>query len=374
MGEQSGDKTEEPTPHKLREARKKGQVAKSKELTTALVFIVSYIVLKNTAPAIWQNIIEYGSFMFGLIENSKNVTEISFVLGLIQMGMFTFFRAVLPVFIATFVIAVVVEALQTQFVFSGEAIQPKLEKLNPLEGFKRMFSLKGLVQMLLSLIKIVIIFYIVWTVIRERLGEILGAMTMPLWSVMGLVGGMVFEIAMRVALFYIIIALLDYLYQKHEFHKSMMMTKQEVKEEYKRLEGDPIIKQRQRQAQREAAQRRMMGGVPKADVVVTNPVHIAVALQYNAVKMKAPVLVAKGQRLIAQEIKRIAEEHTIPVVENVKLAREIFKTTEAGQEIPVELYRAVAEVLAFVYKLGRNKRGPNKRQVPVVPRVQRKRR
>jgi flagellar biosynthetic protein FlhB len=369
LGEQSGDKTEEPTPHKLREARKKGQVAKSHELTTAAVFVVSYLVLKNTAEGIWNTIVEYGSYVFGLIENSSNVSDVSFVLGLVQLGMITFFKAVLPVFIATFVVAVVIEALQTQFNFSGEAIQPKLEKLNPLEGIKRMFSLKGLVQMILSLIKIVIIFWIVWSVIKDQLPAILSAMSLPLWGVMGLAGGLVFTIAMRVAIFYILIAVLDYLYQRNQFRKSMMMTKQEVKEEYKRLEGDPIIKQRQRQAQREAAQRRMMGGVPKADVVVTNPVHLAVALQYNAAEMKAPLVLAKGQRLLAQEIKQVAEEHNVPVVENEWLAREIFKTTDIGQEIPIDLYRAVAEVLAFVYKLGRNKAQLKKQRVPARPRI-----
>lgn len=369
MGEQSGDKTEEPTPHKLREARKKGQIAKSKEITTALVFLVSYVVLKNTAVSMWQHMVDYGSYIFGLIENSSQVVEVGFDLGLIQMGMMTFFRSVLPVFIATFVIAVVVEAFQTQFNVSTEQLTPKLEKLNPLEGLKRMFSIKGLVQMILSLAKIVVIFWIIWSVIQGQLPAILSAMSLPLWGVMGLTGDLVFTIAMRVAIFYVLIAIFDYFYQKQQFKKSMMMTKQEVKEEYKRLEGDPIIKQRQRQAQREAAQKRMMGGVPKADVVVTNPVHLAVALQYNAVEMKAPVLLAKGQRLVAQEIKDIAEAHNIPVVENEPLAQQLFKTTEVGQEIPADMYRAVAEVLAFVYKLGRNKRGPGKKKVPARPRV-----
>ncbi|MFC1517318.1 flagellar biosynthesis protein FlhB [Candidatus Margulisiibacteriota bacterium] len=371
MGEDAGDKTEEPTPHKLREARKKGQVAKSKEITTAIVVLVSYVVFRNTAAAIWQRIVGFGSSVFSLVEVSKSVNDISFVVGLIQMGIITLLLSVGPIFMATFIVAIIVEALQTQFVFAIESMTPKLDKLNPMQGLKRMFSLKGVVQMILSLFKIITIFWITWSVIREALPSIITAMTLPLWGVMNMTGGIVFKIAMRVALFYIIIAILDYLYQKHEFHKSMMMTKREVKEEYKRLEGDPIIKQRQRQAQREMAQKRMMGSVPKADVVVTNPVHLAVAVQYEANKASAPVVCAKGQRLVAQQIKKIAEENNIPIVENVKLAQELYKTTEVGQKIPMEMYRAVAEVLAFVYKLGRNKQKLARQRVPATQRVKR---
>ncbi|MBU0579851.1 MAG: flagellar biosynthesis protein FlhB [Candidatus Margulisbacteria bacterium] len=371
MAEQSGDKTEEPTPHKLREARKKGQVAKSKEITTAVVVLVSYVVFRNTAEMIWQRIVGFGAFIFSLVETSQSVNDISFVVSLIHMGIITLMLSVGPIFIATFVAAVLVEAIQTQFVFAVEALTPKLEKLNPIEGFKRMFSLKGVVQMILSLFKIIIIFWITWSVIRGEFPSIITSLSLPLWGVMSMTAGIVFKIAMRVALFYIIIAILDYLYQKHEFHKSMMMTKQEVKEEYKRLEGDPLIKQRQRQAQREMAQKRMMGSVPKADVVVTNPVHIAVALQYDASKMTAPILLAKGKRLIAQEIKKIAEENNIAVVENEKLAQDLFKTTEVGKKIPADLYRAVAEILAFVYKLGRNKYKLMKQRVPAPAQVKR---
>jgi flagellar biosynthetic protein FlhB len=183
-------------------------------------------------------------------------------------------------------------------------------------------------------------------------------MAMPHWSLMILAAQLVFDIAMKVGMFYILIAAFDYFWQKHSFKKSMMMTKQEVKEEYKRLEGDPTIKQRQRQVQREMAQKRQMGQVPKADVVVTNPIHIAVAIGYDPKIMKSPQVLAKGKRLIAATIKRLAEEHNVPIVENIELAHNLYNTTEPGNAIPPNLYRAVAEVLAFVYRLGRNRDKP----------------
>ena len=215
-------------------------------------------------------------------------------------------------------------------------------------------------MVLINLAKILVVAFITWLTIKQSIPMIINTITMDPWQIMLYVASIVVKIATRVSLFYIFIAILDYFYQRYDYHKNMKMTKQEVKEEYKRLEGDPIVKQRQRQAQREAAQRRMMGGVPQADVVVTNPIHIACALKYDPVSMKAPVLLAKGRRLIAQEIKSIAEQHQIPVVENVPLARNIFESTEVNEQIPFELYQAVAEVLAFVYKL-KKKRSQNNR-------------
>ncbi len=366
MGEQSGDKTEEPTPHKLEEARKKGQIAKSKELTTAVLVLLTYKVFAGVAEKMWNQLVEYSQFMFRMVENAKTMLDIGYYSALMGYTINILLTTLMPIFLVTFLVAILVEVAQTQFVFSFETLTPKLDKLNPMNGLKRIFSMKGFIQIIITLLKIIIVAWIAWSVIKENLEMIVMALNMAPWNFMFFVGDLVMKIAMKVAGFYIAIALIDYLYQKYDFKKSMMMTKQEVKEEYKRLEGDPLVKQAQRQKQREASQRRQKGAVPKADVVVTNPVHLACALKYDADSDKAPVLLAKGERLNAQEIKRIAEDNFIPIVENEALARSIYKSTEPGEAVPPELYRAVAEVLAFVYKLGRNKQKNKNR--PVVNR------
>jgi flagellar biosynthetic protein FlhB len=311
----------------------------------------------------WLQIVNFAQTMFRHTQNIATQLDIGYFSQLLSYAIDSLLKAIMPLLLTTFLAAIIVEALQTQFVFSLETINPKLEKLNPMNGLKRIFSMKGFVQILITLFKILIVVWIVWSVVRKNVPLIVSALQMTPWTLMFFVGSLVMAIAMKVGAFYLGIALLDYIYQKHEFHKSMMMTKQEVKEEYKRLEGDPLIKQQQRQKQREAAQRRQKGAVPGADVVVTNPVHIACAIRYNPEQEKAPILLAKGKRINAEEIKRIAEENFVPIVENEDLARQIYDVAEAGEAIPPELYKPVAEVLAFVYKLGRNKDKNKYRQV-----------
>jgi flagellar biosynthetic protein FlhB len=266
--------------------------------------------------------------------------------------------AVGPIFLVTFVVAIVVEVAQTGgLLFTMTPLEPNLSKLNPLEGFKKIFfSLKGLVELAKSLIKIFIVLWIIYIAIKNDLWVIVSTCNLDLWSTMKLTANIVYKVAMRVGMFYFVVALFDYMYQRFEFLKGLRMSKQEIKEEYKRLEGDPQIKQRIRTAQREMAQRRMMGAVPGADVVVTNPVHLAVALKYDVKVMKAPEVIAKGMRLIAERIKAIAEENRVPIVENQALAQSLYRTTQINQEIPLELYKAVAELLAFVYNLEKKRK------------------
>ena len=360
MGEQSGDKSEEPTPHKLREARKKGQISKSKEVTTAALVLLTYQVFRIFAKTMWTRIVSFAQFMLNMIPNMNKELAQADAVSIIYTAITYLITTILPLLIFVFALAIIMELFQTRFLLSTESIKPKLEKISPLKGLKRMFSMKGLIMVIINLAKILVVAYITWSTIKQAIPMIISTMTMEHWSIMMFVGSLVVKIATRVSLFYIFIAIIDLFYQKHDFHKNMKMTKQEVKEEYKRLEGDPIIKQRQRQAQREAAQRRMMGGVPQADVVVTNPIHIACALKYDPTTMKTPLLVAKGKRIVAQDIKDIAEEHNIPIVENVSLARSLFDSTDVNEKVPFELYKAVAEVLAFVYKL-KSKRKTNNR-------------
>ncbi len=354
MAEQQGEKSEEPTPHRLREARERGQVAKSREITTAFLLLLSYFVFRYTGEMIWRELTAMVQMIFEQIPSAKDF-GLPFVAYIMLIGLRGLALATVPIFAITFLAAFIAEALQTGFVFSVDPLSPKLERLSPLEGFKRIFSLQGLVELIKSFIKIFIVFYIAWVAIKDDLPYLIVIMDGQPWDAVALGASIAYKIAIRVGIFYVGIAILDYLYRRWEYMRNLKMTRQEIKEEYKRLEGDPLIKQRMRDLQRQVAYQRMMSSVPQADVVVTNPTHIAVALKYKAGIMKAPVLLAKGERIIAEEIRKIAEEHEVPVVENEPLARSIYRTTKVGTEIPPELYQAVAEALAFVYKLKRQR-------------------
>jgi len=355
MAEEGGEKSEEPTPHRLREAREKGQVAKSREITTAVLLLLSYYLFRYTGEFMWRELVGMSQGLFNQIPSFANEFSLALVGGALLLAGRGFLFAVGPIFGITFIAAFIAEALQTGFVLSADPLTPRLERVNPMEGFKRMFSLQGFVELIKSILKIIIVFYITWIAIRDDLPFVIVLMDGSPWDALVLGGSIAYKVATRVGLFYVAVAILDYLYRRWEYMRNLKMTRQEIKEEYKRLEGDPLVKQRMRDLQRQVAYQRMMAAVPQADVVVTNPTHLAVALKYAQEKMKAPKVLAKGERLHAEEIRRVAEEHDVPIVENEPLARTIYRTTNVGSEIPRELYQAVAEVLAFVYKLRRER-------------------
>jgi len=230
-------------------------------------------------------------------------------------------------------------------------MKPKLDKFNPLNGFKRIFSKDSLFELLKSFLKIGLIIYIAYTSIRGEADNLFILYEIPLVQAVLLVGNVILDAGLKISIAYLVIGIADYIYQKHKFNEDMKMTKQEVKDEYKNTEGNPEIKGRQRQRMREVSQRRMMQDVPKADVVITNPTHYAVAIQYDAEKAKAPVVLAKGEDYLAQKIKEVAKENHVEIVENKPLARMLYANVDIGQEIPPELYQAVAEVLAMVYNM-----------------------
>ncbi len=364
---EGGEKSEEPTPHRLREAREKGQIAKSREITVAFVLLLSYFLFRYLGEFMWQNLTDSARAILQLIPEATNfnLPLAGYILLLALRGLAL---VVLPIFGIAFLSTFIAEALQTGFLFSFDPLTPRLERISPIEGFKKMFSLQGLVELVKSLIKIVIVFYIAWYAAREDLPFIIILIEAQPWDAIVLGGSIAYKIAIRVGLFYVAVAILDYLYRRWEYMRNLKMTRQEVKEEYKRLEGDPLVKQRMRDLQRQVAMSRMMGAVPQADVVVTNPTRIAVALKYDAAKMKAPILLAKGERKIAEEIRRIAEAHEISIVENEPLARSIYRTTRVNQEVPSELYQAVAEVLAYVYKIKRDREARKKASIALAPR------
>ena len=315
----------------------------------------------------WDNLTEMARLIYAMIPEARNF-NLMFAGYILLLGIRALALTVLPIFGIAFLSTLIAEAMQTGLVFSLDPLSPKIEKLNPLEGFKKMFSLQGFVELIKSLLKIGIVFYISWSAAREELPFIIILIEAQPWDAIVLGASIVYKIAMRVGLFYIGVAILDYLYRRWEYMRKLRMTKQEVKEEYKRLEGDPQVKQRMRDLQRQAAHQRMMVAVPQADVVVTNPTHIAVALKYDTKTMKAPKLLAKGQRKIAEEIRRIAEAHEISIVENEPLARSIYRTSRVNSEIPSDLYQAVAEVLAYVYKIKRDRQERSKASIALSPR------
>lgn len=352
MGDDSGEKTEEPTPHKLREARKKGQIAKSKELTSAILMMVAFYTLRAMSTRIWKNMSDVMSASYGEIGLEFTLVTVS---GVLNFAFKAFFAIMLPFIIILFILGALIEALQTGFLISSGPLEPKLDNISPIQGFKRLFSLKQVVELLKSIIKMVFIIGIIYSVLSNEFFIVIQAQARSPWLIVGYAAKLVMKMVTQAGIAYIILALLDYLYQRYEFFKQMRMSKKEIKEEFKKLEGDPIIKQRQRESQRNMAMSRQMGAVPGADVVVTNPTHYAIALKYEHKVFNAPVVVAKGKDLLAQDIKKIAKDYDVPTIENPPLAQSLFKSTKPGQQIPEETFQIVAEILAFVYKLKKKK-------------------
>jgi len=348
MGEDGGEKTEEPTPHKLREAKKKGQIAKSKDFTAAILIITSFYTLKAFSVYIWENISAFSHLIFTQIPEDFSYSKVGLIL---QETLMVFVITMAPIFGIIAGVALIIEAIQTGGVIAFDPIQPKFSKLNPIEGFKKFFSLKQYVELVKSVLKMAIVIYLLYTVLKDELVMVVISQEMTHYQVIAFVGRIVMEVVARIGLFYIIIAIADYLYQRYEYIKGLRMSKKEIKDEYKKLEGNPLIKQRQRDMARQMMQSRQMGSVPGADVVVTNPIHIAIAIRYKSNDMAAPKVVAKGKRLVAKEIRRIAEDNKVPIVENPPLAQALYKVTEVDMEVPPNYYKAVAEILAFVYNL-----------------------
>ncbi len=255
-----------------------------------------------------------------------------------------------PLLAGIMAVGLVSNYLQIGFLFSLESLTPKFSKLDPMKGLLKMFSKQALVELIKNIFKVAAVGCVTYLTVQDEMRHIIPLMDMEVWAILSYMGKVCFKILLRTSWVLIVLAVLDYAFQRWDFLQENRMTKQEVKDEFKQREGDPLIKARVRQVQREMARKRMMGAVPKADVVITNPTHLAIALEYNA-RMGAPRLTAKGARLMAERIKEIARQHNIPIVENKPLARALFKGVEIGMEIPAVFYKAVAEILAYVYRL-----------------------
>lgn len=352
---EGGEKTEPATAKKLKDAREEGKVVKSRELNSAFGLIVLFLCLKIFVSYVGQKLIAVFTYAYGqmadfVLINEKNLSAQA-IASLFKNIILQWMLIVLPFFAFGVIIALLVSIVQVGWKVSTKPMKPELSKFNPINGFKRMFSKDSVFELVKSIVKIGLIGYMAYASIRDHQNELFILYDLELNQAIALVGGLVIDVGFKISLVYLIVGIADFVYQKHKFNEDMKMTKQEVKDEFKNTEGDPQIKGRQRRKMQEVSQKRMMQDVPKADVVITNPTHFAVALRYDTKESTAPVVVAKGADYIAQKIKEIAKDNQIEIVENKPLARMIYHNVDVGAEIPPELYQAVAEVLAYVYRL-----------------------
>ena len=343
------ERTERATPRRRDKAREEGKVSKSMELNSAVLLTLGFLTIYLLGPTVSQQAMQ---IMANSMANAPTIAASdSTFLNVFTDAMLRFFSLMMPIMIAVVIIAVGINVAQVGFKISSKALEPKLDKLNMIEGFKRLFSTKSLAHLIRDLLKLIVIGFVAYKSIEGEFDSFFLLPDQTIAQLAAAMGYLSLMLTLKLGAIILVIAIIDYMYQKYEFEKSIRMTRQEIKEEYKDTEGSPQIKSRTRQLQREMAQKRMMSEVPTADVVITNPTHIAVALKYDPDTAAAPIVVAKGERLIAQRIKEIALENDIPTYEDKPLARALFKMCEIGQSVPMQLYRAVAEVLAYVYRL-----------------------
>jgi flagellar biosynthetic protein FlhB len=343
------DKTEKATPKRRQEVRSQGQVARSIEISTAVALLIGWLVMRVFGERTMEGLRDGLAFSFQNI-NQPEMTETA-VRSLAVQSSFLFGKIMLPIAAALMLAGLAASVLQVGFHITPKAITPKLSKINPLTGVQRMFTIRSLGELLKSLLKLFIVGFLCWKVISDHLIALMQLTGGDFRPGMAAIGAVAMELLLKVGLAYVVLAIADYAFQRWQFEKGIKMTKQEIKEEARSQELAPELRSRIRQVQRTLARKRMMQRVPQADVVITNPTHLAVALQYDASKMAAPKVIAKGQRLVAEQIKEIARANGVPLVENKPLAQALYRAVGVDQEIPRELYKATAEVLAFIYRL-----------------------
>ena len=346
------------TPHKRNESREKGQVAKSNELTTTLALIAVLGFFFVAGYDTWHHLtnIMYGAFsaIGGQLNAGKTIL---IFLGLTGVA----FKIIAPVLIVAVIVGILGNIFQIGLIFSSQPLMPQLSRINPISGFQRILSMRGLFEAVKSIFKIGLIGYIVYVTIMSGLADVFSLVDADKSNIAALfvstVGRIGFQVFLRAALALLFLSIFDLLYQRWQHEQDIRMTREEIREEMKRTEGDPEIRRRIRRVQRELSQARMMKAIPEADAVITNPVHLAVAIKYDYEVMDSPYVVAKGERKIARQIREIAEEHGVPIVENPPLAQALYKNVEVGEVIPMEFYQAIAEVLAYVHELTNRYRG-----------------
>lgn len=346
--EDSGEKSEEPSQHRIDEARKKGDVAASKELSSVLILSGAFSVLVLTSLYVFELLSEYIEWLYGLDvtkaytqEVGKRIfTETFYVVG----------KSITPVFLTSFVLGFISQIMQVGILYAPEALQIKLDRINPQNGLKKIFSKKAVVEVVKGVLKFFVVLVVTYFVINENLTSFVGFLHTESAESFSYGKIFAFKLALSIMIGLLLVAIADFAWEKYAYREKLRMTKQQVKEETKEKDGNPEIKQKIRAIQREMAQKRMMKDIPSADVVITNPTHISIVIKYDGLTMVAPQVVGKGQDHLALKIREIAKDHDIPIVENVPLARALYKTVKIGEGVPKSLYKAVAVILAFVYK------------------------
>ncbi len=345
-----GERTEKATPKRRRDERKKGNVLQSKDIVTVFTLIGGFYALKLTFMSSYSALkgcmLKYFSYMQNKAELSQDlIREMAFDSVLVAA------RIIAPLMACIVFLSIAATVFQTKPLFVLDSLKPKFNRLSPLQGFKKIFSVRSIVEVLKGIIKISILFYLLYDFIGKQIIELPKLFTLEIPAACGYMFQTVFNMALRIGMAFAVISVFDFFYQRWEYERQLKMSKQEIKEEYKQLEGDPQVKGKIKELQRKMAMSRMMQQVPDADVVIRNPTHFAVALHYDPEKHVAPILLAKGQDEMALRIVRVAEENEIFIVENKPLARAIYATTDLNQQLPPEFYGAVAEILVHVYRI-----------------------
>jgi len=349
MAEQNGDKSHEPTERRRSKAREEGQVARSQDLASSVVLLVAILLLMNIGGEIVTVLHDYSVRMLG--EEAWIVGDNNTIYAHLYHATFLILRPVAMFMLILVGAAVLVNFMQVGWLFLPDKLTFDFKRIDPIKGFGRMFSLQSLMRLIFGLLKIAICAAVAWYALRNELNNILKLVDVSERESMAFMLQLLLSVALKIAVCLVILAIIDYIYQKWKHEQDLRMTTQELRDELKEMMGDPQLVSKRRQIQREMAQQRMSQAVPQADVVVTNPTHLAVALKYDPATMPAPIVVAKGAGVIAKRIRQLALEHGVPILERKPLAQALFKRVEINQQIPAEHFAAVAEILAYVYQL-----------------------
>lgn len=342
-------KTEKPTPRRREQAREKGSVARSQDLNSAVLLLGAALTLSFFGAGIIEGL---GEILKGLIRQAGTVQlDEEAIAKMFRLQTFAVGKVILPFLTTIVVIGVIINVTQVGFHVSWKAASPKWERLNPIAGFQRFFSARALVELSKSILKLLFVGLALYVTLKSASLQTPWLFFMPTDQVIGEMGRLLDDLFIAAAMALLAIGLADYLYQRYDHEQSLMMTKEEIKEEAKQQDGDPKVKGKIRELMFRSSMKRMMKSVPDADVIITNPTHLAIAIKYDRGASSAPIVVAKGARKVAERIKEIAALHGVPIVENKPIARALFKSVDVGMEIPVELYKAVAEILAYVYRI-----------------------
>lgn len=349
-----GEKTEPATSKKLNDIRKEGQVAKSKELITAVSLMSLFIILKIYLTKLGTGLIDVYTQVYNsiskVVDDSYNGLPIRTAGSVMQQVIIDMIKLVIPILLVAIVIAILGNMLQQKWMVTAKPLQPKFSKISPISGFKRMFSVRQLVELIKSIAMISIIMIVVYNTVKSKMNILLTFYDVGLNTALSTIGSIIIDLGIKISAVFLIVGFADLFYQRIKFKNDNMMTKQEIKDEFKNTEGDPQVKGQIKRRMQEVSRRRMMQQLPEADVVITNPTHFAVALKYEPDAGKAPVVIAKGADYLAFQIKDKAKEYNIAIVENKPLARILYHNIDIGMEIPPELYQAVAEILAVVMR------------------------